>query len=99
VVIDDAEEVADEHSEMLEFGRAVVRLEAAAESLRKNGHATVQALELAEDAVDDLETVFDEYQAIREYERDKRHEHREEGHDDAPPGVRETCPLCPEERL
>lgn len=60
-----AEEIASEHGEMIEFGRAVKLFESAAAELRRNGHATVGALVACDEAKRNLETLFAEYDEMR----------------------------------
>lgn len=43
-----AEEIAEEHDHLLEFGQAIKRLRDAAEDLEENGHTTVFAHETPE---------------------------------------------------
>lgn len=86
-----AEEIADEHDHMIEFGRAVKQLRDAADTLERNGHVTVGAQETVEDALENINTVGREEmlaaQAMREYikERQKQgatiEEAREEWYD------------------
>lgn len=74
---DTAEQIAEKHGQLIEFGRAVKQLEDAAASLRRNGHATVAALEGAEQAIENLETVFAEYEEMRKFQQEERRKSRE----------------------
>jgi len=85
-----AEQIAEKHDQLIEFGRSVKLLRETADHLERNGHTTVRALEAVEEVKSLLETV-----AHEEHEQSKRaqrlyEEHVNDGHDHY---VRD-CPVC-----
>lgn len=83
------EEIADEHGEMLEFGRAVAKLRSAADELERNGHLTLSAYERTESVLGDMDVVFEEYAELDEIYREEEKKHRRgEPHDE------EFCRTC-----
>lgn len=68
----DAQEIADQYEHLIEFGRAVKQLRAAANMLERNGHFVPGAYQLAENALENLDTVAnEEREAIKHMRREK----------------------------
>jgi hypothetical protein len=88
-----AGEIADEHGQLLEFGRAVKLLRNAAADLERNGHLTVGAWEAIEKATDDLKVVGNEEMEMAQTMQELHKEHLREGHDH----YQHSCPLCEQE--
>ena len=74
-----AEDIAEEHEHIIEFGRAVKQLEDAADILRRNGHLTVSALDAIEDAQENLDIVGSEEMALDEFRREFMQERIDQG--------------------
>lgn len=68
----DAEEIADQYDHIVEFGRGVKQLRAAANMLERNGHFVPGAYQLAENALENLDTAAnEEREAIKHLRREK----------------------------
>lgn len=65
------DEIAENYGQIFEFGQAIRLLESASAELRNNGHATLHAYECIEEAQDALDTVFNEYDLLRQAEREE----------------------------
>lgn len=74
-------EIADEHNQIVEFGRAIKLLRDTADELERNGHTTVSALEAGERLEGLLNTVAREEGEIRQYKQERVKELVDDGMD------------------
>ena len=74
-----AQDIADEHEHIIEFGRAVKQLEEAANILRRNGHWVESAYSKIEAAQENLDIVGQEEMLLDEYRREFIQEQIEQG--------------------
>ena len=74
-----AEDIAEEHEHIIEFGRAIKQLEEAAADLRRNGHWVEKAEDKIEAAQENLKIVGSEEMALADYRREFIQEQIDQG--------------------